>query len=785
MYTIDVDRGAIVSKHTSNENEDMLSRRPIHSQNLLTVIRLDYTLTSINQREGSRSWNMTVSEVMAIQKGTKSEIAIKPNTDLNSINSNLPEKLDHLISNADNPIISIHKFIKDQNTPVKLYDHKPKNMDDFYRFYEKESNITIVTEKDYFKTFSNYLKWSAEQFREINNVVKPKSLFHLIALKFYEMYYLDQYFFFFSTVIFILLTSIMILVYMISKYRQKNKDLKNTLENIRKFSEEENQSNSPRKVSISPELVFTKEEQINNEIKELQVYNKEKVVLNEIIKIDPNIMLTNPLLPLDQKLKQFEKENMAVFQVNVKEDEDGSLIKEEYTTRRTRYENNSIVKSTFKQIEKHVNKINQEFEVDELRVPRKTSFDYGNYINVTNDLDKNTFSETCRPKSKEIASPKRFESGFTMQTYQNKDETKIILKPTKSFGKDDIEITEENDNEKQRKEVNNTTAVQIYSKGRYNYKGYSNVVQQSTSNILRINTTYIDEGRLEKNFEGFEKIGQGGFGSVFKAKHKIDDSLYAIKVIKLKVAQSHNLMEYKEIKEVKTMMRLNHKNVVRYFTCWFQLMINGIAEFAENIESEANTLTQSFLYNKSMSKTYTSMARHHNMRDIKSLNKISENNESESGGAWNWDEHKDKVKEEEKESMQSASRWRWHDDGESKTKKGSIVFYPQNETVKSRALSLSLEKEDDDNIEDYSRRHANDDSILSGNRHHKHSKKEPLYDVYFFMQMEFCDGLPLNQYVDAHKETGIDSKIIFSFFKQIVSGVNHIHKSNVIHRDLK
>ena len=39
--------------------------------------------------------------------------------------------------------------------------------------------------------------------------------------------------------------------------------------------------------------------------------------------------------------------------------------------------------------------------------------------------------------------------------------------------------------------------------------------------------------RYENDFEELDKIGEGGFGEVFKARHRIDGNIYAIKKIKL------------------------------------------------------------------------------------------------------------------------------------------------------------------------------------------------------------------------------------------------------------
>ncbi len=37
---------------------------------------------------------------------------------------------------------------------------------------------------------------------------------------------------------------------------------------------------------------------------------------------------------------------------------------------------------------------------------------------------------------------------------------------------------------------------------------------------------------LKDNYEGIQKLGEGGFGKVYKARNKIDGKFYAIKVLK-------------------------------------------------------------------------------------------------------------------------------------------------------------------------------------------------------------------------------------------------------------
>lgn len=54
-----------------------MHQRPAQSNNLLTVIRIHYTLTSYHEQYRTQSWNVTVSEVIAIQKGGKNEISMR------------------------------------------------------------------------------------------------------------------------------------------------------------------------------------------------------------------------------------------------------------------------------------------------------------------------------------------------------------------------------------------------------------------------------------------------------------------------------------------------------------------------------------------------------------------------------------------------------------------------------------------------------------------------------------------------------------------------------------
>jgi translation initiation factor 2-alpha kinase 4 len=71
--------------------------------------------------------------------------------------------------------------------------------------------------------------------------------------------------------------------------------------------------------------------------------------------------------------------------------------------------------------------------------------------------------------------------------------------------------------------------------------------------------------------------GRGAFGSVVKARNKIDNRIYAVKKIRLKTMQK----DTKIFREVNALSRLSHRFIVRYYTTWVET-----SEIASAVASE-------------------------------------------------------------------------------------------------------------------------------------------------------------------------------------------------------
>lgn len=73
-----------------------------------------------------------------------------------------------------------------------------------------------------------------------------------------------------------------------------------------------------------------------------------------------------------------------------------------------------------------------------------------------------------------------------------------------------------------------------------------------------------NHSRYLNDFTKIGRLGRGGYGEVIKVRHKLENQVYAIKIIKQTSASALS----KVLSEIVMLSQLNHPNVVRYFTAW-------------------------------------------------------------------------------------------------------------------------------------------------------------------------------------------------------------------------
>lgn len=79
----------------------------------------------------------------------------------------------------------------------------------------------------------------------------------------------------------------------------------------------------------------------------------------------------------------------------------------------------------------------------------------------------------------------------------------------------------------------------------------------------------IQQSRYNNDFVQVGMLGRGGFASAWKARNKLDDIEYAIKKIRL-LDQEEDEGYDKIFREIKNLARLEHHNVVRYYSSWLE-----------------------------------------------------------------------------------------------------------------------------------------------------------------------------------------------------------------------
>jgi serine/threonine protein kinase len=85
----------------------------------------------------------------------------------------------------------------------------------------------------------------------------------------------------------------------------------------------------------------------------------------------------------------------------------------------------------------------------------------------------------------------------------------------------------------------------------------------------------LNNNRWKTEFVQPEKIGKGGFASVYKAKHCFDDQIYAVKTVKMRMREGKSKASfasdlYRVMNEAKFLAKLSHQNILRYYNSWLE-----------------------------------------------------------------------------------------------------------------------------------------------------------------------------------------------------------------------
>ncbi|CAD5111348.1 DgyrCDS664 [Dimorphilus gyrociliatus] len=79
------------------------------------------------------------------------------------------------------------------------------------------------------------------------------------------------------------------------------------------------------------------------------------------------------------------------------------------------------------------------------------------------------------------------------------------------------------------------------------------------------------ELRFKKEFNINKSIGSGCYGEVYEVENKLERTVYAVKKVKIRFSELMENKLKKKSREIIELARYQHRNIVRYYTSWFEI----------------------------------------------------------------------------------------------------------------------------------------------------------------------------------------------------------------------
>lgn len=294
------------------------------------------------------------------------------------------------------------------------------------------------------------------------------------------------------------------------------------------------------------------------------------------------------------------------------------------------------------------------------------------------------------------------------------------------------------------------------------------------------------ESRWASEWEPVEKLGKGGFGTVVRARNRLDGHFYAIKQLKCK-----SMRDLDDIwGEVRMLAQLNHPGVVRYYGAWSE---DDQQELTDTDTSAILTDPRSFAPPTDSiaprSSLFAAPSTGHDFMEP-SLAQLSDVEEDDELGA----ESDTSTDDDNMFGYQSAA-----DDSEDSPQDSQAV-YSGNDTGGDPSDPFELQRVAN-NLDEEPNPFASEEpsearaltDVPSRPRPFVPEKgmpsalrRPPQYynkSLTLYIQMELCDTGTLFDLI----RNGLPEKIEegWRLFRLVLDGLEYIHEQGVVHRDLK
>ncbi|KAG2126151.1 kinase-like domain-containing protein [Suillus cothurnatus] len=245
------------------------------------------------------------------------------------------------------------------------------------------------------------------------------------------------------------------------------------------------------------------------------------------------------------------------------------------------------------------------------------------------------------------------------------------------------------------------------------------------NDYFRIPQRTAPASRWKEDWEELELLGRGAFGSVVKARNKIDNRIYAVKKIRLRSDKDDN----KLFREVNALSRLSHRFIVRYYTTWVEFNESNSSIMSSNSDTGSDCETEG------------------------GMTSVPQSYERETSDPF-------KVKLEDLD-----------DYGSNKTSFPSIHFTrPEIKNDHNEE-----DEEDDDSDGDFGNLFSSEYTT------DEDTPKDPIQPRTLYIQMEFVERQTLKERV----AEGLSEEEAWRLFYQILDALVHMGSMGILHRDIK
>lgn len=280
--------------------------------------------------------------------------------------------------------------------------------------------------------------------------------------------------------------------------------------------------------------------------------------------------------------------------------------------------------------------------------------------------------------------------------------------------------------------------------------------------------TLAGSSRYKSDFIEMGVLGRGGGGEVVKVRNRLDGRIYAIKKILLlqetgKAADLATVQNQKLRREVTTISRLTHKNVVRYYQAW--------------VESE--TAAEKTLDEK-QGKTIEDFPENDGVRDDENASDSS-SGEDEARGWWADTTAEEHASDFGDGDLDFTSTDNLHN--------GTVASLLEGEeqVLNSPLLNGLGFPSPYDNLFEPTVKHrksaASDSNEVLWDESSVKVSGVPGASV-LYIQMEYC-STTLRKLIDENHISQMEQNDVWRLVRQTLEALRYIHSQGIIHRDLK